>query len=58
MGRYEEAIAAYAKAIEINPQLAEAWNNKGVVLGWSGRYEEAKEAFEKAHEIDPTIEIP
>jgi Flp pilus assembly protein TadD len=27
-----EAIQAFDKAIEINPQLAEAWNDKGMAL--------------------------
>jgi tetratricopeptide (TPR) repeat protein len=33
LGRYEEAIQAYNKAIEINPQYAEAWNRKGYAIG-------------------------
>ena len=30
--RYDEAIQAYSKAIEINPNYAEAWVNKGYAL--------------------------
>ncbi len=37
----------------INPQDAEAWNNKGNVLGDLGRYEEALAAYDKATGIDP-----
>jgi tetratricopeptide (TPR) repeat protein len=29
---YDEAIQAYDKAIEINPQYADAWNNKEKAL--------------------------
>ena len=32
MGRSEEAIQAFDKAIEIDPQFAMAWNNKGDAL--------------------------
>ena len=58
LGRHEEAIAAFDKAIEIDPQCAKAWNNKGIALDKLAKHEEAKEAFEKALEINPTIEIP
>lgn len=55
LGRYDEAIEAYDKAIEIDPKFAIAWSNKGNVLGRSGRYNEAIEACEKAIEIDPKL---
>jgi len=29
LGKQEESIKCYEKAIEINPNLAEAWKNKG-----------------------------
>ena len=48
-----EAIETYNKAIEINPQFAEAWNNKGTALGNLGRFEEALIAYDKAIEINP-----
>ena len=54
-GRYNEAIEAYDKAIEIDPKLAIAWSNKGNVLGRSGRYDEAIQALDKAIEIDPKL---
>ncbi len=44
-GKYDEAIKAYDKAIEINPQLALAWSGKGFVLGQQGKYDKAIEAF-------------
>ena len=53
LGRYEEAIVAYDKALEINPQYSDAWNNKGIALSYLNRYEEASEACNKAIEIDP-----
>ena len=32
LNKFDEAITAYDKAIEINPQSSEAWNNKGKAL--------------------------
>ncbi|MGL5081740.1 MAG: tetratricopeptide repeat protein [Microcoleaceae cyanobacterium] len=33
LGHYEEAIAAYDKALAIKPDDPEAWNNRGLPLG-------------------------
>ncbi|WP_243903063.1 tetratricopeptide repeat-containing S1 family peptidase [Aetokthonos hydrillicola] len=51
--RYEEAIAAYDKAIAIKPDYAYAWNNRGNALGELKRYEEAIAAYDKAIAIKP-----
>ena len=53
LGRYEEALDAYNKALEINPQYAKAWYNKGDALYVLNRYEETLEAYEKAVKLDP-----
>ena len=53
LGKYDEAIQAYDKAIEIDPQHAAAWNNKGIVLYDQGKYNEALQAYNKSLEIDP-----
>ena len=50
--KYEKAIGCYDKALEINPNDAEAWNNKGYVLDELGRYEEAIECYDKALDIN------
>ena len=52
-GKYDEAIQAYDKAIEINPQYAVAWNYKGIALYNQHMYDEAIQACDKAIEIDP-----
>jgi tetratricopeptide (TPR) repeat protein len=56
LGRYEEAVASYDKAIEIKPDDEEAWNNRGIALRNLGRYEEAVASYDKALEIKPDFE--
>ncbi len=51
--RYEEALEAFEKAIELNPKNADAWSGKGNVLPWLKRYEEALKAYEKAIKLSP-----
>ena len=48
LGRYEEAIECYDKAIELDPDYADAWKHKGDALYELGRYEEAIECYDKA----------
>jgi tetratricopeptide (TPR) repeat protein len=50
---YEEAITAYQKAIEIDPNHVSAYNNLGRVYRDLKRLDEAIAAYEKAIEIDP-----
>ncbi len=52
-GKYDEAVKAFDKAIEINPQYEAAWIGKGMTLGSQGKYDEAVKAFDKAIEINP-----
>jgi len=52
-GKYENALECFDKAIEINPQYANAWFNKGCILADLNRYEEAIEANDKVIEINP-----
>ncbi len=49
--KYEEAIKAYDKAIEINPENADAWYNKGFALYELGKNEEATKAYDTARKI-------
>jgi tetratricopeptide (TPR) repeat protein len=50
-GNFEFALKAYDKAIELKPDYALAWSNKGVALGNLGRYDEALKAYDKAIEL-------
>ena len=46
--KFSESLAAYEKALELDPKDFEAWNNKGIDLGLLGRYDEALTAFNNA----------
>jgi len=52
-GKYELALKAFEKAIELKPDYAKAWYSKGVILGKLGRREEELKAYEKAIELKP-----
>ncbi len=52
-GNHEKAIHYYNKAIEINPQDAEAYFNRGNVKAALGNHEEAIQDYNKALEINP-----
>ncbi len=51
--RYEDAIAAYNLALQIQPDVADTWNNRGVVLTRMQRYPEAIASYEQATAIRP-----
>ncbi|GHT38050.1 hypothetical protein AGMMS49965_00260 [Bacteroidia bacterium] len=51
--QYQEAIDCLNKAIEIDPNFAPAYYNRGGAKGDLGRNEEAIEDFNKAIEINP-----
>jgi tetratricopeptide (TPR) repeat protein len=56
-GNLEGAIAAYEKALEIDPKFDYAWCGLGATLNELGRNSEAIAAYETALEIDPKLHI-
>lgn len=52
-GKYEEALNAFDKVIEVRPDYANAWYYKGLALGGLDRNEEALKAHDKAIELNP-----
>jgi len=50
-GQYEEAIAAYSKAIELDPRGPEAYYNRASAFGLSGDHQRAVEDFRKAAQL-------
>jgi len=53
LGRGDDAIAAYRKAIGLRPAFFEAWANLGNLLERQGRWAEAEEAYEHAVRLKP-----
>jgi len=48
LDRYEEALEAFNRSIEIDPDNADIWLSKGNALDKLGRHEEASEAFARS----------
>lgn len=53
--RLDEAIAAYRRAIQIDPNLAVAYNNLGIALAQQGRSQEAADAYREAIRLEPNL---
>ena len=54
-GAPEAAEQAFRKALEAEPDNAEAWNNLGLALSRQGKGDEAVATFQKAIELDPKM---
>ena len=52
-GNSDEAMKAFDKAIEGNPQNSTGWYDKGVELDNLNKFDEAIKAYNKAIEINP-----
>lgn len=53
LGRGDEAIVAYSRALQLAPDFLSALNNMAVALAGKGDLEEAKRCLRQAIEIDP-----
>jgi tetratricopeptide (TPR) repeat protein len=51
--KVNEAVAHYQKAVELNPQFAQANNNLGYALTQEGRFSDAIAPLQKAVELNP-----
>ncbi len=56
--QHKEAVQAYQRAIEIDPQNAQNWADLGDALFKMGSYDEAAAAYNKAVELDPKAGWP
>lgn len=53
LGRHQEALACFDRALAVDPRCLEAWNNKGGLLADLGRYEEAIACYDRALAVNP-----
>jgi tetratricopeptide (TPR) repeat protein len=54
LGRCDEALGCYEKALTLDPLFAAAWTNKGAVSAKLGWYGQALESNERALQLDPS----
>ncbi|MDS4058048.1 MAG: tetratricopeptide repeat protein, partial [Candidatus Contendobacter sp.] len=55
---FDDAEAAYRRAIELDPANARPWNNLGLLLaGKLERFDEAEAAYRRAIELDPATAV-
>lgn len=52
-GLWQEARFRFERALQIDPQSANAYNNLGVALEQQGEFTQARQAYEKALELAP-----
>lgn len=55
LGRVDEAVEDYRRALEIKPDYAQAQNNLGIALHQLGKHEEAVESYRKSLELQPDL---
>lgn len=51
--KYDKAIEAYTKAVELNPNDSGAYNNRGIVYHLTSEFEKAIADYTKAAELNP-----
>jgi tetratricopeptide (TPR) repeat protein/predicted amidohydrolase len=56
LGKYDEALKFFERAVELKPDYEEAWYDKGWILGKLGKYEEALKCYDKVIELRPDCE--
>ena len=54
-GDFDQAITAFQKAVQEDPDYAEGYYNLGIVYDIQGKFNEAIKAYEQAVQIDPNV---
>jgi tetratricopeptide (TPR) repeat protein len=57
MNKLEDAELSYRKAVEVDPEFSDAWNNLGYVLMRLKRCHEAEDAIKRALRLNPDDKI-
>jgi ribosomal protein S12 methylthiotransferase accessory factor len=57
LSRFDPALEACAKGLEIDPQRPDLYNTAGACFFMTQRYEQAIDRFEKALTVDPSLAI-
>lgn len=52
---FDQALASFTRVVAAQPNLAEAWANRGRTLSSLGRHEEALQQYEQAIKLDGTL---
>ena len=50
-GQYDQAIAYFNEALEINPRYADAYDNRGLAYYYKGQYDKACSDWRRACEL-------
>merc|ERR1719263_104795 len=53
INRFEDALQSFDKAIQLKPDYAMAFNNRGKVLAKINRFEDALQSYDKAIQLNP-----
>ncbi len=54
-GKYIDALVHYGKAIQLDPEIAQIYNNRGLVYYFMDDFANAESNFDKALELDPGL---
>jgi tetratricopeptide (TPR) repeat protein len=57
IGRPEDALKCFDKALELNSRSADAWHNRGLSLASLGMRKDELECYDRALEINPNHQV-
>ena len=55
VGQFDQAIKAYSEVIEVIPDYADAYNNRGNAYAYKGKYEQAIADFDEVIALNPDL---
>ena len=57
LGKFERAVADYTRALELNPNYARAYHNRGLAYDQLGEIDRAIADYSKALELNPSYAL-